>query len=163
MKSDARISKCGKYRYWLSREWGMGKPCLFIMLNPSTADAAKDDPTIRRCVGFAKSWGYEKIYVGNLFAIRSTNPRGIFAAPIPNPPDAKEYLRSMVDCVREAGGICIAAWGNHGAYDGQDNVMVEWFREFQMPLYVLGLTKRGQPLHPLYVKANVELQRWIRK
>lgn len=78
MEKTAIISEDEKYRYQLSRCWDETKPrILFIMLNPSTADANIDDPTIRRVISFAKSWGYGGVYVGNLFAFRSTDPKGL--------------------------------------------------------------------------------------
>ena len=76
---DAVLSECKKYRYMLRRVWDRTKPaCLFIGLNPSTADATVDDPTIRRCVGFADSWGYGELVVGNLYAFRATKPKDMF-------------------------------------------------------------------------------------
>src|SRR6185369_17379869 len=89
----AVISKCGKYRYSLRREWigGAGTVC-FIMLNPSTADASVDDPTIRRCIGFAQRWGYQILEVVNLYAYRATRPRDMFAAADPVGPENEYYL-----------------------------------------------------------------------
>lgn len=84
MIKSAIISECGKYRYSLSRIWDENKAnVLFIMLNPSTADGDVDDPTIRRCIGFAKSWGYGGIYVGNLFAYRATDPKELLKVENP--------------------------------------------------------------------------------
>ena len=93
MKSDAVISDCGKYRYRLTRKWGYGRPCGFIMLNPSTADALHDDPTIRRCVGFAKAWGCGALIVVNLFAVRATSPREMMRADDPVGPENKEHVQ----------------------------------------------------------------------
>ena len=74
----AELSEDGQYRYWLSRRLSMGeRAVLFVGLNPSTADATKDDPTIRKCVGFASRWGYDWLYMGNVHAYRSTNPEGL--------------------------------------------------------------------------------------
>jgi len=88
MKKDALISSCGKYRYHLERHWGDVKPCLFIMLNPSTADGRKDDSTIKRCVAYAMSWGYGKLYVINLFALRDRGG----AAPLAREKNAMRTL-----------------------------------------------------------------------
>ena len=113
MKKSALISECGNYRYSLSRIWDESLPkLLFIMLNPSTADADNDDPTIRRCIGFAKGWGYGGIVVGNLYAYRSTNPmKLIFEASIGTDivgPDNDRYLQEMSAQCSEI----VFAWGS---------------------------------------------------
>lgn len=84
MIKDAILSEDRKYRYILSRTWDETKPTvLFIGLNPSTADENEDDPTIRRCIIFAKSWGYGGLIMANLFAFRTTNPQGLYSEKNP--------------------------------------------------------------------------------
>ena len=145
---DAVLSECKKYRYMLRRVWDRTKPaCLFIGLNPSTADATVDDPTIRRCVGFADSWGYGELVVGNLYAFRATKPKDMFNQDDPVGPFNDLWLKKMgLSCE-----IIIAAWGANGALSvrGRD---VKKLMPAQM--YHLGLTKAGQPKHPLYLKAD---------
>ena len=80
MKRSAEISECGKYRWWLRRRWADGPVVCFVMLNPSTADAEQDDPTIRRCIGFAQAWGCGALEVRNLFPFRATNPADMLKA-----------------------------------------------------------------------------------
>ena len=103
--ANAKISECGNYRYWLTRESELEHPgrgtALFIMLNPSTADASEDDPTIRRCRGFAKSWECAGLTVANLYALRSTNPKTAMGCKRPCWPDEtiiilKVYCLNMV-------------------------------------------------------------------
>ena len=153
LKKSAEVSECGQYRYRLSRRWGPGLPTLFIMLNPSTADAEIDDPTIRRCMGFAKSWGRDGIEVVNLFAFRATSPKDMQTAADPVGPENEVHVEEAVaECFE-----VICAWGAHGSFKAQDMVMQRWLREagvFQP--YSLGETVDGQPRHPLYLKANLQ-------
>ena len=96
MTSGATFSDDGVYRYRLWREWDADLPsCLFIMLNPSTADATQDDPTIRRCIDYARRWGFGRLEVGNLFALRSTDPKALYAADDPVGPDNDDALMEM--------------------------------------------------------------------
>ena len=149
-KKEAVLSDCKKYRYMLRRAWDRTKPaCLFIGLNPSTADATVDDPTIRRCVGFADSWGYGELVVGNLYAFRATKPKDMFNQDDPVGPLNDLWLKKMgLSC-----GIIIAAWGANGALSVRG-----WDVKKLMPaqMYHLGLTKAGQPKHPLYLKADTQ-------
>src|ERR1700741_1245036 len=106
---SAIISDCKKYRYSLSRVWDSSKPkVLFIMLNPSTADANNDDPTIRRCMNFAKSWGFGSLYVGNLFAFRSKEPTHLLYAEDPIGNLNANHLQTMSEFV----DLIVCAWGN---------------------------------------------------
>ena len=102
------------YRYRLWRTWDPELPtCLFLMLNPSTADHEQNDPTIRRCLDFAKQWGYGQLLVGNLFALRSTNPQNLRHHPEPTGgPDNDDALLAM----HEEANLTVAAWGVHGAH-----------------------------------------------
>lgn len=167
----AHISACGKYRYSLWREWrgthdpknwrwfgardGAGEPigepkaCLFIMLNPSTADGTTDDPTIRRCVGFAKTWNYERLEVVNLFAYRATDPQKVLALSA-DEAIGPENQESVEDAIRDA-GIVVCAWGAHGSYLGQDETVLGWCNGAKT--FALGVTKAGNPRHPLYLRA----------
>ena len=107
--NTAILSDCGKYRYSLTRNWDSEKPkVLFIMLNPSTADADNDDPTIRRCINFAKYWGYGGLHVCNLFAYRATNPKELLH--IDNPL-GDQNIYHMKKLANEA-EIIVCAWGN---------------------------------------------------
>lgn len=158
LTSGASISKCGKYRYRLWREWGTWasdrKSCVFAMLNPSTADGQQDDPTIRRCVGFAKRWGYDKMEVVNLFAYRATDPRALLALGHDDDPggiDNRYHVRSVL----WDAGLLICAWGCHGTHLGQDETFLGWLPDHIKPMR-LGLTKDGHPRHPLYLKSESE-------
>lgn len=155
MRRSAVISACGTYRYLLQRAWANeGRALPFIMLNPSTADAELDDPTIRRCMGFARDNGFGGIAVVNLFAFRSTSPAGLKLADDPVGPENDRYLSSLFLTAREAGAPIIAAWGCHGTYRGRDKDVGSLARMLRTPLYTLGTTKQGHPRHPLYVSAS---------
>jgi hypothetical protein len=156
VKSSAII--IGEYRYELRRCWGSALPnhqVGFVMLNPSTADADQDDPTIRRCVAFAKAWGYGGIVVRNLYALRATDPAELWTHPDPIGSHNHTFL---ANCLTDALTVC--AWGAHGARNNRARDFSSWFREFGRPLYHLGLTAAGQPRHPLYLKATTRPIRW---
>lgn len=155
---DAYFSPCGRYRYLLTRTWdpGLSRVC-WVMLNPSTADAEKLDPTNRRCLRFAQAWGYGGMVVVNLFALRATNPRALYGSDDPAGPENLHYIQ---EAAGSAAGV-IAAWGVHGTYRGQAGVVAAMLRaRLSATLYHLGCTKEGQPRHPLYLPARVTPQRW---
>lgn len=152
MNGDAVISGCGKYRYQLTRRWSdCGPDAVFIMLNPSTADGYKNDATIRRCVGFAKSFGCGGLSVVNLFAYRATSPADMKAAADPVGPDNELQFKSAVYAATEveSPGPVICAWGNNGAHLGQDKVALGWLCDMKVPPTALRVTGAGQPEHPL--------------
>lgn len=154
---SAVLSACGTYRYRLERTWAANLgTCVFVMLNPSTADASVDDPTIRRCVGFAKAWGYGRLVVGNLYALRATNPKMLWTVLDPVGPANREHLRRMA---AEA-DLIVCAWGAHGARNGRGR-MVRSALLAAAPLNVdvmaLGHTRAGEPVHPLYQPKAAQL------
>lgn len=172
--NGAVISKCGTYRYCLSRQWEPGTLVNFIMLNPSTADATVDDPTIRRCIGFAKAWGHGGIVVTNLFAYRTTSPKelrrvaeerrgsdsrfGTETRPCPVGDDNDAVL--LAQALRAS--LVVAAWGNHGWIDGRDAIVRHRLRrQHGIALYHLGLTKQDRPRHPLYLRKDTQPEIWI--
>ncbi|WP_018390874.1 DUF1643 domain-containing protein [Ancylobacter sp. FA202] len=181
----ATVSACGRFRYRLWREWrlhpapslwsmwtdddgsplldgegdpvGWPKACIFVMLNPSTADGEQDDPTIRRCVGFARAWGYDRMEVINLFAHRATDPRALLAlndADDPVGPDNRGAFANVLfgSCPV---GLVVCAWGAHGGHLGQDETALGWIGSHKR--FALGLTKAGHPRHPLYVGSAADL------
>jgi hypothetical protein len=153
MNSSAIFSDCREYRYTLIREWDNGQTVTFIGLNPSTADEASDDPTIRRCIGFAKSWGYGRLQVVNLFGFRATHPKDLLAADDPVGVDNDEYLFSLA----QQSSLVVAAWGVRGTYRSRHRQVIQ-----QLPgLHYLKLTCSGQPQHPLYLPKNLKPLRWI--
>jgi hypothetical protein len=152
VNTDAFISRCGRYRYALWRRWAPGAQVLFVMLNPSTADQQKDDPTIRRCIGFAVSWGYGALAVGNLFAFRTPSPSILRQAAHPVGRANDRWLRRLA---AESSRV-IAAWGNQGSFLGRDAQVCG----FLGPLYALSVTQQGQPRHPLYVPNGTDLSLW---
>jgi hypothetical protein len=146
--STAVVSACGAYRYRLERHWDVGEPLVaFIMLNPSTADAEQDDPTIRRCIGFAKAWGFGGLIVGNLFALRTTKPEALYSHRDPIGPDNDNHLAAIV---RSAETI-ICAWGTHGAFRDRGRAFTRRYDEAN--LAALKVTADGHPGHPLYIAA----------
>jgi hypothetical protein len=127
------------------------------MLNPSTADADIDDSTIRKCCGFARRWSCGGIIVVNLFALRSTDPRGLRQAADPVGPENDQFL---LDAARAA-VLTVAAWGNHGTYLGRDRRVVDMFHGAGVELHRLGdLTGPGHPRHPLMPSYATPLVRW---
>lgn len=155
-RSHATFSIDSRYRYGLWRRWDDGPIALWIMLNPSTADEVKNDPTIRRCIGYSKAWGYSGIAVGNIFALRSTDPSALRRSPDPVGPDNSDYLLSMAS----AAALTVCAWGVHGAYKERGVAVHELLIAGGVSLSVLGFTKGGHPVHPLYQKASLKPQQW---
>ena len=153
---SAIISPCGRYRYRLHREWGEGGECLFVMLNPSTADAEKDDPTIRRCIGFARQFGCGSLTVVNLYALRATHPRALFAAIDPVGPENEAHI---LRALTQPPALVIAAWGAHGHRSVARQKFLLAAQRTENPVWCLGWTKDGAPRHPLYVRADALLVR----
>lgn len=157
MKRDAYITPCGKYRYILSRDWSDGQPLktvVFVGLNPSTADAEVDDPTIRRCVGFARTWGYNRLWMVNLFAFRATDPADMKRAEDP----VGEFNGSIVGAASNVADLTIAAWGTHGSFRNQD---LRYLGGLKNPHH-LGLSKGGHPKHPLYLRADTKPEPFVK-
>ena len=149
IRKSAIISEDGKYRYRLDRFWSGEHALVFVMLNPSTADANIDDPTIRRCMGFARREGAGGIIVVNLFALRATDPFLLTTATNPIGPQNREIVASVFDAARRQGVPIICAWGACKS--------VKFWREAlndRGPFMCLGKTRNGSPRHPLYVRAN---------
>jgi len=139
----AIISPCGRYRYALWRIWSRNLPLLMVIgLNPSTADAMKNDQTITKLTRFAVIWNMGGLLMGNLAAYRSAYPSEILKAADPVGPDCDLWLERM----RDRAGMHVAAWGNDGALLPERVVAV---RHMFPRLYHLGLTREGYPTHPM--------------
>ncbi len=152
----ATISVCGRYRYCLDRKWGKGNGVLFIMLNPSTADASIDDRTITRCIAYAKAWGYDRLLVGNLFAFRSTKPDVLYTTTAPIGPENDTYLEAL--CTQAS--LIVAAWGNKGELFNRGTEVRKWAAKNGFELHHLKLSRGGHPCHPLYSKGSLKPQLW---
>ncbi|NCA72531.1 MAG: DUF1643 domain-containing protein [Sphingobacteriia bacterium] len=153
MRGSAVFSPCGRYRYVLWRHWGgPGGEAMIVGLNPSTADADRDDPTIRRCIAFARDWGYAGLCMTNLFAYRATKPADLLAADDPVGSDNDAWLREMA----AHAAIVVAAWGVHGTWRGREQAV----RKMLPQLACLGLTRQGQPRHPLYLRHECQPVPW---
>lgn len=147
IRRSAVLSRDGQYRYALSRVWDEeGRAVLFVGLNPSTADHRVDDPTIRRCMAFARAWGFGRLRVANLFAYRTSSPARLLRAVEPVGPRNDRWIGRLA---RDA-HVTIAAWGNHGAFRGRDAEVVELLRA----PHCLAVNESGQPKHPLYVQGS---------
>lgn len=160
MKSGgADISSDRLYRWRLWRSWGdLRHRCAFVMLNPSTADATVDDPTIRRCITFAKDWGYDGIEVVNLFARRATNPAELRRIDYPIGESNNEAIeRAALSCDR-----IICAWGNHGALLRRGIRVLKLLRGVtrRQEIMALTVTKEGHPGHPLYLRRDTDPFVW---
>lgn len=128
-----------------------GGVCLFIGLNPSTADHRTNDPTVRRCIDYTLRWGYGVLVVCNIFALRSTDPKGLYRVEDPVGP---ENDRHLVQNVAEA-DLVVCAWGNHGKLHGRGDRVRELI-EPHADLYCFGVTGPGYPKHPLYLKKTLK-------
>jgi hypothetical protein len=162
MERTAKLSDCGTYRYSLGRRWNEPMPerlpvlDLWVMLNPSTADAEIDDPTIRRCIAFSRSWGADGLRVVNLFALRSTDPAALNRHPDPIGPRNDATLKLLAQATRELGGRIVCAWGAHPMAAVRGRMVLPLLGDAMC----LGTTKAGAPRHPLYVRGDTALTPW---
>lgn len=157
LESRALFSPCERYRYYLTRilpvtftfderKWS-GPSVMFIGLNPSTADAIQDDPTIRRCRNFASAWGFTSMIMTNIFAWRDTFPANMKASPEPIGAENDKWLKEVASRCE----LRVAAWGNHGQHlDRSKHV-----RDMLPELHCLRTTSLGEPEHPLYLKKTL--------
>jgi len=152
---SAVISRCGNYRYMLSRRWDSSLPVVaFVGLNPSTADHRDDDPTTRICVNYAKRWGFGTLLLGNLFSYRSTDPDNLSFIEDPIGPRADRYLYRIL---REA-DLVICCWTSRGRMGGRD---LSVYKKIDNP-HCLAILSDGSPGHPLYKSASLRPIRYIR-
>lgn len=145
MFTDAIFSKDRIYRYVLVREWDKGKPAVMIIgLNPSTADETKDDPTIRRCIGFAKNWGYGKLIVTNAFGFRATHPKDLLAFKKPVGKENDFWIKKMASGADKV----VLAYGNHARHKNRHEQILKFIKN----PHCIKVTKAGLPSHPLYLR-----------
>lgn len=149
MKNTAKLSECRKYRFALWRTWDESKPyVMFVGLNPSTADEKTDDPTLTRCINYAKLWGFGGVCMANIFAYRATEPNNMKAAMDPVGAENNDWLKKL----SSDAGMVVAAWGNDGSYLGRSGQV----KKLLPNLHCLKLNKSGEPAHPLYQKADIK-------
>lgn len=160
---SAVLSEDGVYRYRLDRVWGdpEGFKCAWLMLNPSTADADLDDPTIRKCRGFSERWGFDGLTVVNLYAYRATKPADLWAALTSGidivGPENDAHIEAVLQEQNHWEGEVIAAWGNHGRpFRIKDVLALPLSGNFSC----LGKNNNGSPKHPLMVGYAVEREWW---
>jgi hypothetical protein len=150
--SGADISPCGIYRYSLWRGACHASGMVnWLMLNPSVADAIKNDPTAHRCIAYTKDWGYGDLVVTNLFALRSTDPDALRNHPDPIGPDNDRYI---LEYAKKA-SVVICAWGAHGSLGGRSSAVRRMLADAGITPMCLAMTKGGEPGHPLYLKGNL--------
>lgn len=165
--ATAIFSACGCYRWWLKRRWDPARPTLlFIGLNPSRADAERDDPTLRRLQAFARGWGYGGLEVLNLFARIAASPAVLRRSADPLGSESDRWLEERLRALETgpAGGAIWLGWGNGGVWRGRDQQVLALLASAaaaasqsglpECPWLALGLTAAGQPRHPLYVPGD---------
>lgn len=171
--TGAEFSPCRTWRYRLWRTWDPGAyPLVMLMLNPSTADEDRNDPTVARCERRARAGGFGGLVVLNIFAFRATDPKVMKAAPDPIGPANDAHLWRAFNMGVETRGntrpharrvydpmIC-AGWGVHGAHLGRARAVSELARDAGVQLHCLGVTKDGQPGHPLYMRGDAQFLPW---
>lgn len=143
--SEDRIFRYSLYRDWPMTECREGY-VMFIGLNPSTADEVKDDPTIRRCRNFAKSWCYRHMFMLNLFAFRATDPRKMMKAADPIGPANDHWLVEHA----KAAALVVAAWGRHGEYRERDKSVMALIGKVHQ------IGEAEYPRHPLYLRHDLQ-------
>jgi len=160
---SAVISDCKRYRYCLYRSWGDGPFVVFLMFNPSTADAEVDDPTIRKCIGFAQRWGYPGLAVVNLFALRSTDPKAIARHLYDDAVGIENDSQILTACTTAT--QVVAAWGcgqHLKSHSDRPAKVIKLIRGYypKLELVCLGRSKDGSPRHPLMLPYTTERQTW---
>lgn len=155
--ATATFTRDRRHRYRLSRVWDDSLMRVnFVMLNPSTADAFKLDPTVRRCMGFATSWGAGACEVTNAYALRSTDPKGLKAVEDP----VGEHNDDAIVAAATDADLVIAAWGVHAVYLGREDSVRRLLCDAGVKVHYLRLTKDGHPGHPLYVPGDIKPMVW---
>lgn len=166
----AELSPCGLYRYRLSRPLpatlAPTGPAVFVMLNPSTADATQDDPTVRRCRGFAERMGATELVIVNLYAYRTLSPRALEAARAAGVdvvgPANDETIAAAARFAVSAGGTVVAAWGAHPLAELRAGHVADLLTAHGATMLALEVTATGAPRHPLYLRADLEPTPWPR-
>lgn len=154
LQRTAVFDETGRYRYQLGRRWRPDGPAVaFVMLNPSQADATRDDPTLRACLQFAQRWDYASLSVVNLFGYRTPHPTTLKTAVDPVGPENDEYLLKAILAAQRV----VLAWGNWGSLQGRDRTILTLLRPHQAKLSCLKINRSGQPRHPLYISRNQPL------
>jgi len=154
--SGASFSRCRKWRYLLWRRWADGPVANFLMLNPSTADEVKLDPSCTRARVYAEHWGFGALVVTNLFGWRATDPDEMKAAldPVGSAND-----RAILDAAKNS-NVVVCAWGNHGLHRGRSAQVVASLRKAGVGLHVLRMNACGEPAHPLYLPGALRAAPW---
>jgi len=167
IKRDAVISMDNRHRYMLARDWDDSLPrCAFIMINPSTADAEQDDPTIRKCIGFAKRLGYGGCDVVNLFSLRTPDVKELKKASANGDPITKQLNDEYIQNVAKAATKTFAAWGSiskipkEPQHRFRDQEVVRYLGIRGIELWCIGRTKDGDPRHPLMTSYSTEPTRF---
>lgn len=154
--SGAEFSRCRRWRWLLWRCWDRSRPFAnFLMLNPSTADELRLDPSCTRARNYAGRWGYGGVLVTNLFGWRATDPEQMMAA---TDPVGRENDAAILRAAR-ASAIVVCAWGNHGAFFDRSRMVLEKLRAIKAPLRALRVNAGGEPAHPLYLRADLKPKR----
>ncbi len=157
--SGAEFSPDRKWRYVLWRRWTSAKPMVaFIGLNPSTADEIMNDPTVTRCINYAKDWDYGGMYMLNLFAFRATDPKEMKAA---NDPIGVANDRTIIEYSNDS-FITVCCWGNHGSFMERGHEVSELLNN-KTNLFCFGMTRQGEPMHPLYLKRDRQIVEYSRE
>lgn len=155
--SGAAFSRCGRYRYKLWRQWSADPGVLFLLLNPSTADAVSNDATIERCERRARTMGFGALLVANLFAHRSTDPGALYVVDDPVGQDNDRAILELAN----AASMVVCGWGKHGALHRRGEAVLQMLVQAGHEPYMLQLNKDGTPKHPLYVSYAVQPRPWI--
>ena len=153
-EAGALFSPCRRWRYLLWRRWAAGPAANFLMLNPSTADEVKLDPTCSRARAYAEAWGFGALIVTNIFGWRATDPGELRRVrdPVGSGNDG-----AIVRAAREA-VLVVCAWGNHGAYLQRSSFVRSLLERRQ--LHLLKLNGSGEPAHPLYLRGALRAKPW---
>jgi len=149
--SGATFSRCRRWRYLLWRKWSHRPIANFLMLNPSTADELKLDPSCTRARVYAERWGFGALVVTNLFGWRATDPDDMKAA---KDPVGTANDRAILDAASNS-ALVVCAWGNHGAHLERSSAVLSNLKKHKVPLHALRINGNGEPAHPLYLPASL--------
>lgn len=156
--SQAGYSPCRRFRYTLIRRFGKKaatrkERIAFIGLNPSTATERVNDPTVRRCIGYALQWGYREFIMLNAFGLRSTDPKGLLQVDDPNGPGNDDAIRIWA----KKSNVVVCCWGIHAGLNNRHQTLVDHLRKWGVSAQCLGVTQAGYPRHPLYLRKDALL------